>query len=319
MGAYLVKRLVTTIVVFFVISIAVFALVKAAPGDPIAMMIPPEQYTTATPEFIEMKRHELGLDRPVPLQYLSWLGGVFRGDLGYSIFNNQPVLQMLGQRVAPTLELMLTATLISIVIAIPLGVLAAVRKNGPVDYTATVLSLIAISTPPFFIGIIAIYTFSLKLRVLPSSGMSTPGDGSLPDLLKHLAMPAIILGLAGAGQYTRYVRASVVSELTSQYVRTARAKGMSMGAIMFKHVLRNSMIPVITIIALSLPLLLGGAVILEQIFSWPGMGQLAVTAVSRQDYSVIVAFAMMTAGLVLLSNLIADLLYAVVDPRVRLS
>jgi peptide/nickel transport system permease protein len=196
--------------------------------------------------------------------------------------------------------------------------LAAVRKNGITDYLATVVSLVTISTPTFFFGIIAIYVFSLKLNLLPSSGMSNPTDGSTSDLLRHLVMPVVVLGLATAGQLTRYVRSSVLSELSSEYVRTALAKGIPMWKVLLKHVLRNALIPIITVIAIFLPGLLGGAVVVEQIFAWPGMGQLAVTAVTRQDNAVIIAFALMVAILVLLSNLLADLLYAVVDPRVVL-
>jgi ABC-type dipeptide/oligopeptide/nickel transport system permease component len=207
---------------------------------------------------------------------------------------------------------------LGILIALPLGILAAVRKNGITDYLATLVSLVTISTPTFFLGIIAIYIFSLKLQLLPSSGMSNPNDGSPADLIRHLIMPVLILGLATAGQLTRYVRSSMLSELTAEYVRTALAKGMPMWQVLFKHVLRNALIPIITVIAIFLPGLLGGAVVVEQIFAWPGMGQLAVTAVTRQDNSVIIAFALLVSVLVLLSNLLADILYAVVDPRVVL-
>jgi ABC-type dipeptide/oligopeptide/nickel transport system permease component len=300
MGAYLLRRLITMLLVFWVISLIIFALVHLAPGDPVSMMIPPDQYNAGTAEYIRQVREDLGLNRPFALQYVSWLGHALTGDLGYSVTNNRPVSSLIGERVGPTVELMSLALLLGLVIAIPLGVLAAVRRNGLVDYLATVLSLVTISTPTFFVGIIAIYFLSLKLRLLPSAGMADPTDGSIGDLARHL------------------VRASMVSELTSDYVRTALAKGRSMTAVLFGHVLRNAMIPIITIVALSLPALLGGAVVVEQVFAWPGMGQLSVTAVQRQDYSVIVGFALLVAALVLFSNLLADVLYSVVDPRVVL-
>ncbi len=318
MGAFLVRRLLTMVLVFLVISVLIFALVHAAPGDPVSMMIPPDQYNAGTAEYLARMREQLGLNQPLPLQYVSWLRDAVTGDLGYSVASNRPVSELIAERVGPTIELMGLAMLLGLVIAVPLGVLAAAKRNGPVDYVATVVSLVTISTPTFFVGIVAIYFLSLRWGLLPSSGMSDPADGSLPDVLRHLVMPVTILGLGLAGQFTRYVRASVVSELDSDYVRTALAKGVAMRTVLFRHVLRNALIPVITVVALSFPALLGGAVVVEQVFAWPGMGQLSVTAVQRQDYSVIIGFALLVAILVLVSNLLADLLYAVVDPRVVL-
>lgn len=318
MGAFLVRRLLTIVAVFLLITVIIFALVHAAPGDPVSMLIPPDQYNSGTAAFIAQKKHELGLDRSVVIQYFRWVGDALHGNFGFSVSMGRPVSTMITERIIPTVELMGLAILIGLLIAVPLGVLAAVRKNSILDYIATFVSLVTISTPTFFVGIIAIYFFSLKLHWLPSSGMSTPTDGSATDLIKHLIMPVSILALSTAGQLTRYVRASMVSELTSDYVRTGIAKGLSMTSVLFRHVLRNAMIPIITILAIFLPGLLAGAVIVEQIFAWPGMGQLAITAVSQKDYSVIIAFALMVSILVLLSNLLADVLYAVVDPRVVL-
>ncbi|HEY7049575.1 MAG TPA: ABC transporter permease [Jatrophihabitantaceae bacterium] len=318
MGSFLIRRIVTMVVAFLLITVIIFWLVHLAPGDPVRQLIPIDEYNSGTPAFIAMKRHELGLDKPLIVQYFRWFGDAIHGNLGYSVASGRPVSSMLAERISPTLELMGLSLLLGILIALPLGMLAAVRKNGITDYLATVVSLVTISTPTFFFGIIAIYVFSLKLNLLPSSGMSNPTDGSTSDLLRHLVMPVVVLGLATAGQLTRYVRSSVLSELSSEYVRTALAKGIPMWKVLLKHVLRNALIPIITVIAIFLPGLLGGAVVVEQIFAWPGMGQLAVTAVTRQDNAVIIAFALMVAILVLLSNLLADLLYAVVDPRVVL-
>lgn len=318
MGSFLVRRIATMVVAFLLITVAIFWLVHMAPGDPVSRMIPIDDYNAGTPAFIAHKRHELGLDQPLVVQYFRWFGDAVQGNLGYSVGDGRPVSSMIAERITPTLELMGLALALGIVIALPLGMLAAVRKNRLSDYIATLVSMVTISTPTFFVGIIAIYVFSLKLHLLPSSGMSNPQDGSTSDLLRHLVMPVVVLGLATAGQLTRYVRSSVLTELSSEYVRTALAKGMPMRQVLFKHVLRNALIPIITVIAIFLPGLLGGAVVVEQIFAWPGMGQLAVTAVTRQDNAVIIGFALLVAILVLVSNLLADLLYAVVDPRVVL-
>lgn len=306
------------IVAFLLITVIIFWFVHLAPGDPVSRMIPIDEYNSGTPAFIAHKRHELGLDQPLIAQYFRWFGNAVQGNLGYSVGDGRAVSSMIAERITPTLELMALALALGIVIALPLGMLAAVRKNRLTDYLATLVSLVTISTPTFFVGIIGIYIFSLKLHLLPSSGMSDPQDGSANDLLRHLIMPVVVLGLATAGQLTRYVRSSVLSELSSEYVRTALAKGLPMWQVLIKHVLRNALIPIITVIAIFLPGLLGGAVIVEQIFAWPGMGQLAITAVTRQDNAVIIAFALLVSVLVLLSNLLADLLYAVVDPRVVL-
>lgn len=318
MGAFVVRRLLVNLVVFVLISIGVFGLIRAAPGDPVRMMISPEQLQDGSEAFIQAKRAELGLDQPVVVQYFRWLGDAVTGDLGTSFTSNRPVTEMIMERLGPTVLLMSTALLIALLVAVPLGVAAAVRRNTAVDYTAAALSLGVISIPSFFLGISAIYFFSLQLGWFPSSGMSTPGGGGGLDILGHLVMPAAILGLAAAGPLTRYVRGSLIEELTADYVRTAEAKGGSPSRVVVRHALRNSLIPLITIVMITIPQMLAGAVVLEQVFAWPGMGQLAVRAVLTQDYPVIVGFALYVAAMVLLCNLIADLAYAVVDPRVSL-
>jgi peptide/nickel transport system permease protein len=228
------------------------------------------------------------------------------------------VAELLGERIGPTVYLMGLSLLLALLIAVPLGLLAAVRKGKVADYVTSLISLSAVSTPPFFLGILAIYVVSVQLELLPSAGMSTPGRESFTDSLLHLLMPLVILGFAQSGVFIRYVRSSVISELRAGYVRTAQAKGLKPARVVTKHVLRNAMIPVITIVALSLPGLLAGAVVIETVFAWPGMGQLAVASVVGRDYPVIIGFALVVAVLVLFSNLIADLLYRLVDPRVKL-
>lgn len=318
MVAYVIRRLLVNVLVFFGLSVGIFALVRAAPGDPVLVMIDPTQAQGAGPEFLAMKRHELGLDQPLPIQYLSWLRRAITGDLGVSYVSHRGVAEVLTERLGPTILLMGTALAIGLILGALVGTIAAVRRNTAVDYTAAVLSMATVSVPSFFVGIAAIYVFALNLRILPSAGMSTPGAGDGPDILRHLVLPATILGLSVAGPMVRYVRGGLIGELDADYVRTAVAKGASRWRVVFRHALRNTLIPLITIVMIYIPQLLGGAVVIEQIFSWPGMGQLVVSSVAALDYPVVVGFALYIGVLVLLCNLLADVLYAVADPRVRL-
>lgn len=317
MTAFVVRRILINIVVFVLIGIGVFVLVRAAPGDPVRMMIRPEDLQDGSEAFIQAKKAELGLNDPILTQYARWFADAITGDLGESFVAKRPVTEVLFERMGPTVLLMSTSLALALLIAIPLGTVAAIRRNTSVDYSAAALSLGVISVPSFFLGITAIYIFSLQLGWLPSAGMSSPGGGG-GDVLVHLIMPAAILGLAGAGPLTRYVRGSLIDELSADYVRTAEAKGASRQRVVTQHALRNSLIPLITIVMINIPQMLAGAVVLEQVFAWPGMGQLAVRAVQSQDYPVVVGFALYVAALVLLCNLIADVAYAVVDPRVSL-
>lgn len=317
-GAYLVRRVLVSVLVLVLVSIGIFWLFRLAPGDPVEMMLPPQNRGPGSEAFIAAKRAELGLDEPVWVQYFTWLGNAVTGDLGYSLDTGRSVSDLLGERVGPTVYLMGLSLLLALVIAVPLGLLAAVRKGRFADYAASVVSLGAVCTPPFFLGILGIYVFSLKLGLLPSAGMSTPGQYSVGDSLSHLLMPLVILAFSQSGQFTRYVRSSVIAELHADYVRTAEAKGVSATGVVTRHVLRNALIPVITIVALSLPNVLAGAVVIETVFAWPGMGQLAIASFQGRDYPVIIGFALFFSIMVLLSNLIADLLYTLVDPRVSL-
>jgi peptide/nickel transport system permease protein len=318
MAAYLLRRLLVNLLVFFLITIAIFVLVHKTPGDPIAMQVPADQLNSGSADFIAHKRAELGLDRPVTVQYGHWLLNALHGDLGYSLLNGRAVTEVLAERIGPTIELMGVALLISLLVAIPLGILAAWRRNTAVDYGATVISLGSVSIPVFFVALIAIYLFTLKMQWLPSSGISDPTAPGLLDSLRHLILPALILGFGNSGPFMRYVRSSMITELRADYVRTAEAKGAPPLRVVLRHAFRNSLIPVLTVVAANVPQLLAGAVVIEQVFAWPGMGQLAVSSVNQHDYSVIVGFALLIAILVLLCNLLADVLYTLVDPRVRL-
>lgn len=311
-------RLASSLAVFLLIAVGLFTLVRLAPGDPIDMMVPPEVSGPDREAYTTAVRERLGLDQPIFVQFWKWLGGLLTGDLGYSYTNGRPVGDLLADRLGPTVLLMGSAVLIGLLVAVPLGTIAAVRRNTLVDYTISSGSVIAISVPSFFLGMLAIYVFAVKLRLLPSAGMHATGRSDLPDLLVHMVMPVGLLALANAASYTRYVRSGVLEELNKDYVRTIIAKGGT-PARALRHALRNSLMSLITVLAMGIPAALSGAVVLEQIFAWPGMGQLAIYALTNRDYPILIGFGLWVAMLVLICNLIADLSYTIIDPRVRTS
>lgn len=311
-------RLASSLAVFLLIAVGLFTLVRLAPGDPIDMMVPPEVSGPDREAYTTAVRERLGLDQPIFVQFWKWLGGLLTGDLGYSYTNGRPVGDLLADRLGPTVLLMGSAVLIGLLVAVPLGTIAAVRRNTIVDYTISSGSVIAISVPSFFLGMLAIYVFAVKLRLLPSAGMHATGRSDLPDLLVHMVMPVGLLALANAASYTRYVRSGVLEELNKDYVRTIIAKGGT-PARALRHALRNSLMSLITVLAMGIPAAMSGAVVLEQIFAWPGMGQLAIYALTNRDYPILIGFGLWVAMLVLICNLIADLSYTIIDPRVRTS
>jgi peptide/nickel transport system permease protein len=318
MGQFLLRRLVISVPVLLGITIATYAIISFAPGDPVTALISPEAAASLGPGWVEQQREALGLNKPAPVRYLLWLKEVARGNLGFSLKDRQPIGQKIVERLWPTLKLMGVALLIALVIAVPLGVLSAIKQYSFLDYLATVSGFAAISIPSFFLSLAAIYVFSLKLGWLPSSGMATVGrPGSALDSARHLVLPALVLGLAEAAPLIRYTRSSMLEVTRQDYVTTARAKGLRERAVIGRHALRNALIPLVTVIALNLPRLLGGTVIIEAIFAWPGMGTLAIGAVQARDYPVIMAINLITATMILLSNLLADLIYAIIDPRIK--
>jgi peptide/nickel transport system permease protein len=317
---WLVRRLLISIPVLLGITILSFCFVRLAPGDPVRMMVNPEYMAGGAEDFIARKRAELGLDQPLPVQYVAWLGQLTQGNLGYSFFDRRPVGDILKERIWPTTELMGTALLLALAFGVPLGLLAAIHQYSALDYISAVLSLATISTPSFFLGLAAIYIFSLKLDLLPTSGMFTAGQPrTLADDLQHLILPAVILGLNLAGPFVRYARSSLLEVIRQDYLTTARSKGLGGRLVILRHALPNALLPLITVVGIQIPALFAGAVVIEQIFAWPGMGQLALAAITQRDYPVLMGFTMIIAVLVLLSNIIADVAYAVVDPRIRLS
>ena len=319
MYRWLVRRILISLPVLVGITVLSFVFVRLAPGDPVRMMVNPEYMAGGAEDYIARRRAELGLDQPLPIQYVAWVSEVVRGNLGYSFFDRRPVGDILKERVWPTTELMGAALLLALLIGVPLGLLAAVRQYSVLDYASAVVSLATISTPSFFLGLAAIYIFSLKLNLLPTSGMFTAGaERNWLDDLHHLVLPAIILGLNLAGPFVRYARSSLLEVVRQDYLTTAQAKGLQSRLVIVRHALPNALIPLITVVALQIPALFAGAVVIEQIFSWPGMGQLALASITQRDYPVLMGFTMIIAVLVLLSNLAADIAYAFVDPRIRL-
>ncbi|MEA2528278.1 MAG: peptide/nickel transport system permease protein [Thermomicrobiales bacterium] len=320
MGRYLLRRLIISIPVLFGITLVTYFIVNLAPGDPVSAMIDPEQISALGPGWLEQQKHALGLDRPLPIRYLLWLKEAAQGNLGFSYTDRQPIADKIVERVWPTLKLMLTVQVLALAIAVPIGVLSAVKQYSWIDYLATIFGFTTISIPAFFLALAAIYVFAVKLRWLPTAGMATIGQPpSLVDALKHLILPAVVLGLGQAAPLIRYTRSSMLETVRQDYVRVARAKGLTERVVVYGHALRNALIPLVTVIALNLPQLLGGTVIIEQIFAWPGMGTLAITAVRGRDYPTIMAINLIGAVAIVVSNLIADVVYAWIDPRIKYS
>ena len=308
------KRLINAIPLLFAISIVAFLLIKLAPGDPVQNFVRPDM----NPEDIERIRKSLGLDQPIHVQYLSWLQNILTGNFGYSLINHRPVLDLIIERLPATLGLMGTSLVLSLLIAIPLGLFTAAKKNSVFDKVANFISYIGISIPGFWFALLLIYLFSLKLDLLPSMGMRTIGVDSVWDIVKHGILPCIVLAFQNISVYMRYIRSSTITQLEEDYVQIQYAFGSTKLKVLFKHVLKNVLLPIITIIGLSIPNLVGGAFITETVFSWPGLGLLGVTSIFSFDYPIIMAITLLSSIMLILGNLLADILYSVVDPRIRL-
>ena len=320
MTRFILRRLAISIPVLLGISISTYLFLSLAPGDPVTAMLSPEQMSSLGPEWVEQQREALGLNKPFPVRYGLWMKEVAQGNLGFSYRGGQPVLDLILERIGPTLRLMATVMVIALALGIPLGVLSALKQYSWIDYLVTILGFTAVSVPSFFLALGLIYVFALKLQWLPTAGMN--GVGGTPtfrDSLSHLILPAFALGLAQAAPLIRYVRSSMLESIRQDYVTVARAKGLRERSVIFRHALRNVLIPIVTIVAIEVPGLFGGTVIIEQIFAWPGMGTLAITSVLGRDYPVIMGITLIGAVMIVLSNLLADVLYAVIDPRIRYS
>ncbi len=315
MTEYLVRRLLQSVLVIFLITVATFLLIHAAPGGPTQVMLAPG----LSPEAMAQQKENMGLDQPLPVQYIKWVGNLLQGDLGYTFKNHIPVGDLLWPRMMNTLILMGVAWFVALVIAIPWGIYNSTREYGLSDQTSSFISYLGFAMPSFWFGILLQQYLSLGLDWFPLSDMHSRGkDGEIGDLFMHLVLPVSVLALGFLASYMKYARASMLEVLDQDYIRTARAKGVKERKVVFRHALRNALIPIITVIGLDLPILVSGAVLTENVFNWPGMGRFYVENALAREYSVLMAITIVTAVIVIIGNLLADILYAVVDPRVRL-
>lgn len=314
MGRYVVWRLLLAVPTLIGVSLILFLILHIAPGGPEAMLIG-DQYNE---EMAAAARRNLGLDQPLPVQYAAWLGNLLRGDLGRSFFAGAPVTDVIGQRVSATLQLSIAAFALATTAGISLGVIAAIRHNSVIDRLATVIALLGVSFPAFWLGILLIMVFSVWLRWLPSSGITTYGEeGNLASRLSHLLLPAITLASLQLAIYMRFTRSAMLDVLGHDFIRTARAKGLHERLVILRHALRNALIPLLTIVGFSLKSLIGGAVFVEVVFAWPGLGRLAVDSVFARDYPVVLGLTLLLAAVTIGANLLVDLLYRLADPRIR--
>jgi ABC-type dipeptide/oligopeptide/nickel transport system permease component len=304
MNSYLVRRLWQSVLVLFGVSVVVFLILHLT-GDPAALLLPPD----ATAEDIARFRKSMGFDDPVAVQYVRFLKGALRGDFGESLRHGEPAMGLVVERMPATLELAGAALLLALCLAIPAGIISAVKRNTLVDYVSTVVALLGQAMPTFWLGIMLILVFSVRFNWLPSSGR---GD------LQHLILPAITLGLFTTARITRLTRSGMLEVLGQDYIRTARAKGVSEPPVVWKHALKNASIPIVTIVGIELGTLLGGSVITETIFAWPGVGRLSVQAIFNRDYPVVQAAVFLLASTFVIVNLLVDVVYTYLDPRIRL-
>jgi len=320
-GHYVVRRILQAVPLLFLISVMSFMLIRMS-GDPMSMYAQSSSLTQADRERI-IKEH--GWDQPRIVQYGYWLRDVARGDLGSSLYTYQPVTQMILERLPNTMILMGTVFVLTLVVSIPLAIISALKQYSKLDYLITGASFLAFALPTFWLGLMFIMIFAVKFKewglpYMPAGGMYDLVEGpSLLGLIKHLAMPAIVLSIVSMAAYIRYLRASMIEVLHDDYIRTARAKGLPEGTVTWRHAFRNALIPLVTLITMNIPLIFSGALITEQVFAWPGMGRLFVDHANRGDYPVLMGLVMTVSVLVVVFNLVADIAYAAIDPRIRFS
>jgi peptide/nickel transport system permease protein len=314
MGRFVLRRAAQAVVVLFGVSLLVFALVQLVPGDPVRVSLG----TRFDPQVYAALRARSGLDRPLPVQYVTYVGHALTGDLGVSFRSGSPVTSTLMTRLPATLSLAACALLVALAVAVPLGIVSALRSGSLADHVATVVSQVGVSVPDFWMGILLILLFSGTLGWLPPSGYTPIGQDPL-GWASHMVLPAVTVGVVSGAILTRFVRAAVLEQMGQDFVRTARSKGLRSQVVLRRHVLRNALIPIITVTGVQLASLLGGVIVVEVIFAWPGLGLLTLEAVQSRDYPVLQGAVLLFAALFLLVNLLVDLLYAAVDPRIRYS
>lgn len=301
---YAIKRIILAIPVIISMTIIVFLILHLAPGEPIDLIVGPN----VTPEVYESIRHKYGLDQPLIVQYFKFLGNLFRLDFGDSILQQRPVSRLILERLPVTLKLGIAGFILSVIIAIPLGILAAVNRNTIIDYTCMTGAMLGMSLPTFWFGLLLLYFFAYRMRIFPISGYGT---------WKHLVLPAFALGLTDAAVTARMMRSSMLEVLGQDYVRTARSKGLAEKVVIYQHALKNALIPIVTLLGMRLGWIIGGSVVLETIFSIPGLGRLMIDSIHSRDYPVVQGSMIVLTSAIILGNIIADILYAVVDPRIK--
>lgn len=318
MFKYTLKKILSSIIVLFGISIVIFTLVHLQPGNPYITMIDP----SVSPEILKEMLTKIGYYDPIHIKYIKWLTRCLQGDFGYSIYYSKPVLSVISTRMYNTIILGVFALIISLILGVTIGIFSAIKKNTMFDYTVTVFSFIGVSIPAFFFGLILIKVFSFDLNIFPTSGMSTlgadyTGISALLDVLHHMVLPGLVLALLQCTAFIRYTRSAMIEVLDKEYLVTARAKGLTKVQAIFKHGFKNALIPIVTVIFLQIPFLFSGALLTETVFVWPGIGRLSYEAVLNRDYPLIMGILMILSIIILLSNLIADILYAIIDPRIK--
>lgn len=318
MHKYIIRRILMMIPVLFGVSICIFTLIHMAPGDPYSAMIDP----STPPEEIQSMLHNIGYYDPLPVKYGKWISRALTGDLGYSIRYQEQVVSVIGRRMGNTLLLSVLSLVLGVVIAVPLGVISATKQYSKFDYIATIFAFIGMSLPAFFFALLMIKFLAFDLKLFPISGMQTIGAGytgirQLIDILHHMMLPIIVLALLHMASFMRYSRSAVLEVVRQDYIRTARAKGLNERLVIYRHALRNALIPIITLLSTSLGYILSGAILTETVFSWPGMGTLIYQSILNRDYPLVIASTMLLSICVLMANLLADIMYAVADPRIK--
>ena len=323
---YLLKRLIYIIFVFFIISILMFAIYKSMPGNPVDIMLG-DSKTTMKPEayqaLYEQTVKSLGLDKPLPVQYFAWISNMLTGNFGYSTQYKQEVINVIGAPMANTVMLNILTMFVVFLISIPLGILTAVRKNSVFDKSVQVLTIVGYSIPTFIIALLAIFLLAVKFPIFPISGVSTAGStatglAAMLDKLHHMALPVLVMSVSGIGGITRYVRAAMIDVLRMDYIKTARAKGLSEKVVIYVHAFRNALIPVVTVTTWWVVGLFGGSIVIESVFLWPGLGKMLIDGLLQRDFAVVLTMQMFYVVLSLAGNVIMDVAYTIVDPRVRL-
>lgn len=319
MRNYLVRRTLQLIPVFIIIVVAIFFLIHSAPGDPVSGMIDPTMTAEAKAEI----RAKMGLDQPIWKQFLAWCEQLLHGNLGYSTIYKRPVVEVIGSFIWSTFILAFFALLISLLIGIPAGIISATRQYSLRDNALSFFSLIGISMPTFFFGLLLIKFLSFDLKIFPMFGMidqavrNAPWDVRAVNILWHMVLPGLVLGLSSTATFMRYTRSAMLDVIRQDYIRTARAKGLREKVVIYRHALRNAMIPIITLLGIQLPTLISGAVITESVFGWPGLGKVGVDAIMARDYSLLMAVNMMNSLVLIIGMLLSDVLYGIADPRIK--